>query len=234
MKLLFKLLLAANVVFFLAIWFYPMQPATEKQLLIPDSKKMILLTELGQEIPAIELEPDQIEAEITPEQTSLQLPETEEVDPILCYTLGPFKKESLANQVTNQSAEQAISMQIRKSTEREYMGLLVYLSGHENRKQVQATARDLSSKGIKDFIVINEEDKPNSLSLGVFGLKKNATRRINLISKLGYKPLTEARYRQRDIYWLDYKTDNQQKILELLTAELKTKGVSQISRQCPG
>ena len=81
-------------------------------------------------------------------------------------------------------------------------------------------------------MIVNEEGKSNALSLGVFGLKKNADRRIDRISAFGYEVQSEPRYRNRTIFWLDYD-EQENEDLGRLVDSLKTEhGISRISRAC--
>ncbi len=109
---------------------------------------------------------------------------------------------------------------------------MVNIEGHTTRQQARKTAKSLAEKGVRDYMIVNEDDKPFALSLGVFGLKKNADRRIQRIERLGYDVKSEARYRNRTIYWLDYdqpENDNLQRVIDRLKIE---QGVSRISRVC--
>ena len=79
---------------------------------------------------------------------------------------------------------------------------------------------------------MNDPDKSNILSLGVFGLKKNAERRVKQLKKLKYTIKTEARYRERTIFWLYYQQSNESDLQLLLSEQDITNGISQISSQC--
>lgn len=150
----------------------------------------------------------------------------------LCYTLGPFVSEELAREAAAQFNRQNIQVDSRSSPEKEYMGMMVYIDGHENRLQAIETANSLKDKGISDYIIVNEPGKNNALSLGVFSLKKNADRRLQKISALGYPVKTEARYRNRRIYWLDYTQAESEGLQPLVEKLKKEQGLSRISRQC--
>jgi hypothetical protein len=116
--------------------------------------------------------------------------------------------------------------------EKEYMGQMVFIGGHDTREDAKFTAAQLKKKGITDYIIFDDADKTNALSLGVFGLKKNAERLLERVLQAGFEAKTEARYRNRTIYWLDY-AELENESLVLYIDNLKTsQGISRISRQC--
>ena len=70
------------------------------------------------------------------------------------------------------------------------------------------------------------------MSLGVFGLKKNAETRYNKIAALGYQVKTEPRYRDRTIYWLDYSRLEEDDLRDYIDQLKTAQGISRISRPC--
>ena len=152
---------------------------------------------------------------------------------ILCYTIGPFKDKTLALEVSGRYTGKQVDTELKSSLEKEYLGVMVYLGSHKTRNQAKQVADRLASKGIRDYIIINEPpDKLNVLSLGVFGLKKNADRHAARIAKLNYEVKTELRYRERTIYWLYNRQSSESEIQNLLNDTDRQQGISQISSQC--
>ena len=73
---------------------------------------------------------------------------------------------------------------------------------------------------------------PHILSLGVFGLKRNADRLKARVEKMDFKVETEARYRERTIYWLYAEQSSEADVLQLLETTDNESGISQIPTQC--
>ncbi len=228
MKAFFFLLLLTNIIFALVQWMLPYeqvmsnaQPslATESLRLLDESDTPVeqeLLEEL--KVGSLGNNEKVGNSPATPDQ--------------LCYTLGPFKEQQSAQEVALKFKQNKIPISSRSSEEKEYRGMMVYVDGHDSRADAVATADSLAEKGVRDYIIVNEPGKTNILSLGVFSLKKNAERRYNKIAKLGYSVKSEARYRNRTIYWLDYsesENDNLTRFIDMLKIE---KGISRISRKC--
>lgn len=223
MRAVFFLLLLTNIIFVLVQWLYPYQPRLKK----PRMQAAVNTLQLLNETPAGY---SQAEADAS---LSDQGSEAGAALPArLCYTLGPFKKQQDAQEVALMFKQNKFDISSRSSLEKEYMGMMVYIDEHENREAAIKTAESLAEKGVQDYIIVNEPGRSNILSLGVFGLKKNALRRQKRIAKLGYEVKTEARYRNRTIYWLDYSESENEDLTRFIDQLKKEKGVSRISRQC--
>ncbi len=228
MKAFFILLFLTNIVFALVQWLLPYEQVVKKLQPHLATETLKLLDE--SEIP--------FKAEASPQVVAGDTVENEVADitPVipdkLCYTLGPFKELQSSKEISLRFKQNKIPISSRSSQEKEYRGLMVYVDGHKSREDAIATADSLKAKGVKDYIVVNEPGKTNILSLGVFSLKKNAERRYNRIAKLGYSVKTEARYRNRTIYWLDYSESENDNLTQFIDQLKIEKGISRISRQC--
>jgi len=224
MKAFFYLLLLTNIVFAVLQWLYPYEQLFGRTRPVAAAEQLVLLDELqstANTTTASERRAD--------EPTQAALPSVEKK---LCYTLGPFKDEQRAQEVIVAFKQHDLTMTTRPSREQEYLGMMVYIDGHASRNEVVATAEALAEKGIRDYMIINEDTLSNALSLGVFGLKKNADRRIQRIAALGYQAKSEPRYRTRTIYWLDYNRAEPELLLPLVDRLKVEHGISRITRAC--
>jgi hypothetical protein len=224
MRAVFFLLLLTNIIFLLVQWLYPYNPALPKPRAHVAAKTLHLLNESETSFAKALNKPE--DSQQTSDATAAQLPTR------LCYTLGPFKKQQDAQEVALKFKQNKIDINLRSSLEKEYMGMMVYIDEHESREAAVKTAENLAAEGVHDYIIVNEPDKANILSLGVFGLKKNALRRQKNIARLGYDVKTEARYRNRTIYWLDYSESENESLTRFIDRLKQEKGISRISRQC--
>jgi hypothetical protein len=234
MKMFFSLLLIANITFGLMQWLLPYDqlwlPSDAKK--IPVAEKLQLLNESGNSTPLANIEPGiSIKTNISEPLSTLVVEDTS--DKRLCFTIGPFKDKSKALEVSGRYSPNSINLEMKSSLEKEYLGVMVYIAGHKNRQEALKTFDKLSAQGIREYIIVNDPDKPNVLSLGVFGLKKNAERRVKQLEKLKYTVKTEARYREHTIYWLYYQQSNESDLQPLLSEQDRSNGISQIPRLCP-
>ncbi len=226
MRAIFILLLLTNIVFLLVQWLYPYQAPLKKPRAQLAATTLKLLNEETAAAPA--------SPQTTVASTSGDHAESRVAlaPSRLCYTLGPFKKQQDAREVALMFKQNKIDISSRASLEKEYMGMMVYIDEHDSRDAAIKTAESLAKKGVRDYIIVNEPGKSNILSLGVFGLKKNALRRQKTIARLGYKVKTEARYRNRTIYWLDYSESENESLTRFIDRLKQEKGISRIARQC--
>ena len=225
MKIFFSLLVIANIAFGLVQWLLPYDQVVVKTRKVPVAEKLRLLNEPSDSISLAEAgssEQEQPTQQVT-EDTS---------DKRLCFTTGPFKDKTRALEVSGRYSGNQISSELKSSLEKEYLGVMVFISGHEDRQAAIDTAEKLASQGIREYIIINEPGKSNTLSLGVFGLKKNAERRFAQLQELNYQVETEPRYRKRTIYWLYHEQSSEGDIQSLLSDDDEANGISQIPRQC--
>jgi hypothetical protein len=223
MKVFFTLLLLANIVFAVFQWLLPYEQLMPQARASAVAEKLKLLDEPDTSSQQLEPQEDTA-ANVTKRNAEITAP--------LCYTLGPFKEQKLAQQTASQYKQQNIPITTRSSIEKGYMGLMVYIDGHKNRKEAVATAEALKAKGVRDYIIVNDWDKTNVLSLGVYALKKNADRLKSRVEALGYEVQTEARYRNQTIYWLDYSQVENENLSQLVERLKSEQGISRISRQC--
>jgi len=227
MKVFFSLLLIVNIAFGLVQWLVPYeQLVAKKNSAIPLAEKLRLLDE------PVESDSPGAPVDSSQNQTNaLQLSEAI-IDNQLCVTIGPFKDKTRALEVSGRYSAKNIKGELRSSLEREYLGIMVYIARHKNRQEAVKTAEALAKKGIRDYLIINEPGRPYALSLGVFGLKKNADRLIAKLKRLKYPVQSEPRYRDRTIFWLYYQHSNENPIDSLLDADDIENGINQIQSQC--
>lgn len=226
MKVFFSLLIIANIAFVLVQWLLPYEQLVPNNKKIPVAEQLRLLDE--------PLESEMIaEAEVSEAVQEEEVMVAEEtIDNRLCYTIGPFKDKTRALEVSARYSNNDVKTELKSSQEKEYLGVMVYISGHKNRQAAVNTAAALAKKGFNDSLIINETGKPNTLSLGVFGLKKNADRLIAKLKKLKYPVKSEPRYRERTIYWVYNEQSNESNVYVLLDTKDEEKGIGQMPRQC--
>ena len=252
MKVFFGLLLVVNIAFAAFQWMLPyeqmfgkppqIQPAEELQLLsdagVTPVSESEVIAEVEAETRAIEQAVAALQSEIEQEQAAqsqTQLLTEEETEAHICYTIGPIKNKERAVEISGRYSASRVEMSLKSNVEQEYHGVMVYIGGHRDRNHALETARQLSEHGIKDHIVVTRDDNPNILSLGVFGLKRNADRLKEKVEKLKFNVETELRYRQRTIYWLYGEQSSEIETVRLLTDQDFDFGISQIPTQClPG
>jgi len=234
MKVFFALLLIVNIAFAVFQWLLPYDQLFVEKKKIPAGEQLQLLTNANV---AIISESEVVaKAEAEAEQQVEEVAEfvvTEDAgDRLVCYTIGPITDEARAIEISGRYSGKQARAALKSSLEKQYLGVMVYIAGHETRGAAITTANKLSAKGIRDHIIVNHPEQPNLLSLGVFGLKKNADRLKNRVVKLGFPAESESRYRERTIYWLYVEQSSESELLQLLVDDEFDSGISQIPTQC--
>ena len=260
MKAFLALLLIGNIAFAVFQWLVPYDQLFVETSKVPAAEQLQMLSEANTEIVKQVEVPVKAEKEVDPQlaqQTSSQTenPELDEgatvatpvivevaepevlvteddSDKRVCYTIGPFKDRARAIEISGRYSGKSISTALRSRLEKQYMGVMVYIDGHNNRTEALKTANKLSAKGLRDHIIINQPGQSNLLSLGVFGLKKNADRLAYRVQKLGFPAKTEARYRERTIYWVNAEQSSEDELMRLLKQAEFDDGISQTPTQC--
>ncbi len=225
MKIFFSLLLIANIAFGLMQWLMPYEQLFEEKTEFEVAEKLVLLTESRASEVITEVEA------IAKDDSKLLVSENSS-NQLLCYTIGPFKDKARALEISGRYSMQQIKTRLKSSLEKDYLGVMVYLSGHETRADAVKRAESLAANGFREYIIVNEPGKSNVLSVGVFGLKKNAERLMEKLKAFNYPVESESRYREHTIYWLYYQQSNERELLSLLDAEDVSNGIGQIPRQC--
>lgn len=124
---------------------------------------------------------------------------------VACYTLGPFAEVSKSQRALALLQALGAESSQRTSQEQEPYGYRVYIPPLSSREQAYKIADVLRRAGVKDYFVItNPNDKLNGISLGLFKQRTGAIKRVAQLRNMEYQASIEVRYKDRDIYWLDY------------------------------
>lgn len=213
MRITFFLLLFANLA--LLLWQTQIAGSGQSEALpaVPADQRLVLLSEYAAQAPAL-VESGQRPANALPEIPDIQIignsdknrPTEPAETEALCYTLGPFKDLDRARAVSVRLDDLGADVQQRSKVEQEQYGYRVYLPPYATREEAVADARKLAEYGVRDyFIITDDQDKKNGISLGLFRKKSGAIRRMAQVRRFDFKPQMEIRYRDTTIYWLDYR-----------------------------
>ena len=256
MKVFLGLLLIVNIAFAVFQWLLPYEQLFVEKKKIPAAVELQLLSEADIEIVSESRRVAEAEAKAAAEAKATTTATTRgkaksiaEVDkPVhirskalvvedtsdkrICYTIGPFKDKERATEINGRYSSKRADTSLKSSLQKDYQGVMVFIDGHKTREEAVRTANRLSAKGIRDHIIVNNPENPNLLSLGVFGLKKNADKLRDRVVKLGFRAKSEARYRERTIYWLYAEQSSESEYLQLLDDADFDTGISQTPTEC--
>ena len=190
--MLFLLLLALNIGAGCWLYFAPQTHAQAFAATDPGVTKLALLSEREHagEASAAELA-------TAPESAADMRNDT-------CVSIGPFPTQADMRAALNALTPAVTRIQYREAHATETRGYWVYLPALASREQALAAARQLSSKGVRDYYVVTAGDQQNTISLGLFRDQGNAEKRRNEITGLGFRPEMIARTEELPVYWVDF------------------------------
>ncbi len=154
------------------------------------------------------------------------------VESRVCYTVGPFYKRTKVDLVNRRYQENGIVTKLSSTTDREYVGDMIYIESQESRQAALDIGNKLKQSGISDTMILNEPGKRNALSLGVYSQKQNAMRIKTEVEAMNIPVKFEARYRTRTLYWLHNEQLDPKGPLDLLTADDIESGIRQTINNC--
>jgi hypothetical protein len=199
-RALFLLLLALNIGAACWLYFAPAAPRITPAAADPGVPKLALLSESDP-------------AAATPIAEMASPPETAaDLRHDVCATIGPFATQSDMRAAVNALTPLVARIQFREMQVTELRGSWVYLPAPANRERALAIARQLSTKGVRDYYVVTAGDQPNTISLGVFRDAANAEKRRNEIAGLGFKPEVVPRSDEVPVYFVDYAQNGAQTV----------------------
>lgn len=250
MRNIFLLLLLSNIC--LGLWVYTQEKAAAEAAIprVPsvNAKPLVLLSELSaseiQAAPAIvpppepakPIEPEPVVAELLlepPEPAAEAVVEESELA-LECHTLGPFTDAAKSKRALGLLVTLGATASQRASQEQVPYGYRVFIPPLSSREQAYKVADSLREAGVKDYFVItNPNDKLNGVSLGLFKQRTGAIKRVARLRNMNYQASIEVRYKDKDIYWLDYAaTVGLVDAQVLLEAGEGVSGMQHLARDC--
>lgn len=233
MRILLIFLIILNLLYAGWVYFSPAPSGQKLSSVVENLKPLELLNEKPETV-GIDIENGLVAGVESPDEGVEAEPGTDRVavEVLSCYTVGPFKDESLMQQLRDSLSQHVSKVSVRKRVETEKHRYWVYLPAASSRKQAKETASRLREKNIKDFYIVLRGDTKHSISLGHFREQKHANRRRKGVAKLGFNAEIDVIYRDYEVYWLDYRLSDPELDPGFKLTEYETEGVSQISRSC--
>ncbi len=194
-RMLFLLLLAINIGVAGWLYFAPQRTAPAFAPTDPGVAKLVLLSE----------------REHAGEANAAELASAPESPADLrndrCLSIGPFPTQADVRAALNALTPRVARIQYREAHATETRGYWVFLPAQPSREQALALARQLSSRGVRDYYVVTAGEQQNTISLGLFRDQGNAEKRRNEIAALGFAPELIARTEELPVYWIDFAED---------------------------
>ena len=121
-----------------------------------------------------------------------------------CVSVGPFQTQSDMRAMLGSLKPKVRRIQYRNEVATQSRGYWVYLAALKSREEALGVARNLSSRGVRDYYVVTAGEQLNTISLGLFRERANAERRKSEIAAMGFSPQLIERTEQLPVYWIDF------------------------------
>jgi hypothetical protein len=121
----------------------------------------------------------------------------------VCLSIGPFSTPAELRVAMNALTPLVARIQYREVAATALRGYRVYLPAAGNREEALATARNLASRGVRDYYVVTAGEQENTVSLGLFRDLGNAEKRRDELAELGFQPVLEPRTAEAPAWWID-------------------------------
>ncbi len=188
MRVLFLLLLLANLLFFYWTRWVAPPPAVAGRAL-PSSR-----------------EPGQIRLirELPPSVGSARggIPSEIAAGPV-CVSIGPFAERLQAELTGARLTELGYSWTLREATDSLRVGQWLRVAGQATASDAANTVAALEDQGLEDTVVMNDADGDLVVSLGVFADPELASEAARRARAAGFRPIATDRYADAPVQWLD-------------------------------
>ena len=122
-----------------------------------------------------------------------------------CHSLGPFDEQRALREAMGALTPQTLRIQYQESATDIPRGYWVYLPAFSDRESALRSARQLNAAGVRDYYVVTAGDHENTISLGLFRERGNASRRQAQIAALGFPARLEERTEVQRRWWIDFE-----------------------------
>ena len=193
MRALFLLLLLANILFLAwTQWVAPAPVVAGRP--IPSSDRTASSIRLVREAPLAGELSSAVQAAGLTDPTGSGL---------ACVSGGPFLDQAAAVQAAGRLERLGFTSRQRSSRDDVRVGQWVRVENLATAEDAANALASLRTAGIADAYVLADEPPGNVVSLGVFGDPAKAAEAAATAQKAGFTTLTEDRFRQADVFWLD-------------------------------
>ena len=152
----------------------------------------------------------------------------------LCFSLGPFTKESHSNKAQKLFTEKGFETKRIDLRDTSQSGYWVTLPANKSAQAAREQIEQLKKLKVEDYFLVATGSHANAVSLGVYSLKSSARRRIDEMTKLGFMPLMESVALPQKVYWLNWYKESKAQPEESIISEVKNiyPHISKIERSC--
>lgn len=196
------------------------------------------LTEIEKKVMAAEArQAERIEANLaarkSEERAARERPRASATEVTACYTLGPFSALSNAETVFDNLTNLGLLTMLREQEGRSVPQWWV-IEATQDEETAQKRLNELRKKKVADATIITIGEYANMISLGKYNSESQATKRVNSLVKLGFRPVVEKHFDNAMRYWVDVDETGRPKLTpaQLKEALAGATGIEKQRRAC--
>ncbi len=163
------------------------------------------------DLPTPETPATALEAETTTRQSSA------------CLAIGPFDTEGEAAWALSWFENRNVKARQRTEERILTQRFWVYLEPQVSREAAQEKLIELENKGVQDFMLVQDNDMKNAISLGLYGDQDSVTRRVAQLTAQGFQPRVLPRHKTKRVAWLDVLTELDTQVFAEAKAQFESK-----------
>ncbi|MGD9841653.1 MAG: SPOR domain-containing protein [Steroidobacteraceae bacterium] len=151
-----------------------------------------------------------------------------------CISVGPFAAAEQASVLAQRLRAADFSSSERVAAGEVFAGYWVSLQDFASKEAAEQVLTRLHASGVTDAYILNDEQAPNVLSLGLFTERSRAEKRRTDIAKLGFEPVIKERTRMGEAHWLDINLQEPGQVLDPTLLQADSAGILRLeTRPCP-
>jgi hypothetical protein len=127
---------------------------------------------------------------------------------LVCGSLGPFERGSLARSVVAELTRQGIDASLQQEMIQKPIGFWVLIPPLASQQEAIRVVEDLSSQGVRDIRRFVKGTQKNGISLGVFSSRENAEKRRREILTKGKRTEIQPRHIKVSVYRVEYRANS--------------------------
>ena len=120
----------------------------------------------------------------------------------ICFSYGPIPTADESMLLADWFQKKGARINQRHVYDDDNRLFWVYLTSQEKSAAIKII-EDLKKKGVKDLLMVSQDDLSNIISLGLFSSQSGVNRRLREIEEKGYRPVVVPYHTEKEILWLD-------------------------------
>ena len=142
--------------------------------------------------------------ELAEKQKKSVLVSTDNQEQPVCYMLGPFLDQNIAQDLMHHMRRKGIKTVQEMREQIQKQRYLVYIPALSSMAVALKAQQDLENNSIVETQIIREGKHRGTITIGLFDERVHAERKMEFIRYLGYDAKITLRKPTKKVYWLNY------------------------------